>query len=63
MLDENAKFKYMSSTLRLSYLAQDRVDVQYCSKELARSMQAPTVWDKQQLHRAVRYLHGAGRVV
>ena len=63
LLDENAKFKYRSSTMRLAYLAQDRVDVQFCSKELARAMQAPTVWDRQQLQRAVRYLHGAGRIV
>ena len=63
VLNETDKFKYRSSTMRLAYLAQDRVDVQYCSKELARAMQAPTVWDKQQLQRAVRYLHGAGRIV
>jgi len=62
-LDAEAVTNYRSNVMRLSYLAQDRADVQFASKELARSMQGPTQWDQQQLKRAVRYLKGAGRVV
>ena len=42
--------------MRLAYLAQDRLDLQFASKELARYMQSPTRFDLQQLKRAVRYL-------
>ena len=54
---------YRSNCMRLAYLAQDRADIQYCSKELARGMQQPTRWDLAQLKRAVRYLKGAPRLV
>ena len=49
--------------MRLQYLAQDRIDLQFAAKELARDMQAPTEWSWQQLKRAVRYLHGCDRLV
>ena len=49
--------------MRLAYLAQDRPDLQYPAKELARSMQEPTAWDKEQLKRACRYLLNSGRIV
>ena len=54
---------YRSATMRLSYVAQDRIDVQFASKELARHMQEPTEWDLQQLKRCIRYMMGAGRVI
>jgi hypothetical protein len=54
---------YRSATMRLSYVAQDRCDIQYACKELARHMQEPTEWDLSQLKRAVRYMIGSGRVV
>ena len=53
---------YKSATMRLAYLAQDRPDVQFASKELARYMQAPSRFDLQQLKRAVRYLKAVPRL-
>ena len=49
--------------MRLSYVAQDRADIQFACKELARHMQEPTAWDQDQLKRAVHYMLGSGRVV
>ena len=49
--------------MRLAYLAHDRPDLQFASKELARSMQTPTEWDLAQLKHAVRYLVGTPRLV
>ena len=49
--------------MRLAYLALDRPELQFSSKELARSMQEPTRWDPEQLKRAVRFLIGAPRIV
>eukprot|EP00973_Karenia_brevis_P032947 4548565-Karenia_brevis.AAC.1 len=51
---EVAQFK--SNVMRLAYLAQDRLDIKFASKELARCMQAPNRWDFMQLKRVVRYL-------
>eukprot|EP00971_Amphidinium_carterae_P225150 4466216-Amphidinium_carterae.1 len=48
--------------MRLSYLAQDRVDVQFASKEIARQMSNPCVSGWEALKRAVRYLLGTRRV-
>ena len=62
-LGEEHRALYRSCTMRYSYLAQDRPDIQYSAKELARSMQSPTKWDKEQLKRAVRYLIGSRRMV
>ena len=54
---------YRSMTMRASYLAQDRPDITFAAKELARSMQAPTVGDWRALKRLGRYLIGRPRVV
>ena len=54
---------YKSATMRLAYLAQDRPDLQFVSKELARYMQSPSRFDLQQLKRAVRYLKAVPRLV
>ena len=54
---------YRSAAMRLAYVAQDRVDLQFSSKELARSMQEPNQWDMAQLKRAVRYFKGQARLV
>ena len=42
----NAKDRdiYRSNTMRAAYLALDRPELQFSTKELARNMQAPTVW-------------------
>ena len=47
---------YRSGTMRLSYLAQDRADVQEAAKCLAQHMKDPNESDMRDLKRAVRYL-------
>jgi hypothetical protein len=54
---------YRSVTMRGSYLAQDRTDLCESVKNLARSMQAPTQADLQDLKHFGRYLKGCPRVV
>jgi len=54
---------YRSACMRLAYLAMDRAELQFPSKELARRMSAPTEEDWQGLKRAVRFLIGAPRTV
>ena len=49
--------------MRASYLAQDRPDIQYAVKELARGMSSPTEADAQKLKRLGRYLLGKPRMV
>ena len=44
------------SAMRISYLGQDRADVQEAAKCLSRRMQSPTQADLVELKRAVRYL-------
>jgi hypothetical protein len=53
---------YRSNTMRLAYLALDRPELQFGSKELAQSMQGPTKFDMEQ-KRAVRFLIGMPRLV
>ena len=62
-LDEANRTKYRSVTMRMAYLAQDRPDLQYTCKELARKMQSPNEDDMTALKRAVRYVIGVPRVV
>ena len=62
-LSAGEKQSYRSMTMRVGYLAQDRPDLQFCAKELARCMNEPSRWDKEQLKRTCRYLIGMGRVV
>lgn len=47
---------YRSGTMRLSYLSQDRADVQEAAKCLAQRMKEPNEYDMQELRRAGRYL-------
>ena len=42
--------------MRISYLGQDRADVQEAAKCLSRRMQSPTQADLVELKRVVRYL-------
>ncbi len=55
--------KFRSNTTRMAHLALDRPELQFPSKELARSMQQPTQFDMEQLKRAVRFLIGVPRLV
>ena len=54
---------YRAMVARANYLAQDRMDVQYTTKELSRRMSKPRVEDVGRLKRLVRYLVGAEKVV
>ena len=49
--------------MRAAYLAQDRADIQFSVKELARAMSSPTVNDYARLKRLGRYLLGKPRVL
>ena len=54
---------YRSATMRLRYLALDRLDLEFPSKELARWMQTPTVGDMEALKRAAKYVIRHGRLI
>ena len=63
MLNSADRTSYRSATTRLCYIALDRLDLQFPSKELARWMQAPTVGNLEALKRVARNLIGHGRLV
>ena len=52
---------YRSWTMRASYLSQDRCELQFAVKELARRMQQPNTKNMQVLKRLVRFLKGSPR--
>ena len=56
LLDREGVRLYRSGAVRISYLGQDRADVQEAAKCLSRRMQSPTQADLVELKRAVRYL-------
>ena len=47
---------------KLNFVAQDRPDIQYATKEVCREMSAPTVGGIRRLKRLARYLRGAPRM-
>ena len=47
---------YRSNVMRLAYLSADRIELQFASKELARSMAEPTTADVEALKRCTRFL-------
>ena len=55
-LDREGVRLYRSGAMRISYLGQDREDVQEAAKCLSRRMQSPTQADLVELKRVVRYL-------
>ena len=55
--------KFRALSARLNYLAQDRPDLQYSVKEVARRMAAPAQGDWALMKRVGRYLLGAPRAV
>ena len=63
LLEDERLKRYQSVAARLNYLALDRPDVQFASKELMRKMSAPTEDDEQKLKRVGRYLVGRPRFV
>ena len=54
---------YRAIAARINYLALDRVDIQYCAKEIAKHMSRPVELDWIKIKRAARYLAGAPRYV
>ena len=62
-IDDERKAVFRSATMRLAYLAQDRPELQFASKEVARLMQAPTEQAWVALKRAARFCLGWPRIV
>ena len=58
---EATKFRHL--TARCNFIAQDRPDVQYTVKEIARGMANPRVQDMEKLERLEKYLVGETRYV
>ena len=63
LLDHERFKKYQSICARTNFLAIDRLDIQYASKECCRSMSRPTLRDWAKLKRLGRYLVGKPRIV
>ena len=62
-LDREQSWVYRrSATARISYLAQDRPDIQYASKEACRNMAHPCVCECHLVRAIARYLHGRPRL-
>ena len=47
---------YRSNVMRLAYLSADRIELQFASQELARSMAEPTTADVEALKSCIRFL-------
>ena len=62
-LGPDSKSRYQSVAALVNYLAQDRPDTQFCSKECMRQMSSPRVCDESKLKRILRYLKTAPRMV
>jgi len=62
-LDAEQHSHFRSIAMRASFLAEDRADLKFPTKELARCMSAPTTVAWEQLRRLGRYLIQAPRVV
>ena len=60
-LDAENRACYRSWTMRASYLSQDRCELQFAVKELARRMQQPNTKNMQAHKRLVRFLKGSPR--
>ena len=62
-LEPEVASKYRSVSMRLSYLAQDRPDLQVLAKELAKGLKNPTTAHWMMLKRGARYLRSRPRLV
>ena len=56
MLPDGDARRYREWAARANYLAQDRMDIQYATKEVCRGMCNPTKGDAKKLRRLTRYL-------
>ena len=63
LLDPEQATSYRALTARGNYLAQDRVDISFCTKELCREFAAPANSSLHRLKRLARFLIGAPRLV
>jgi hypothetical protein len=63
LLDEAATKWFRSGAARANYLAMDRPDLSFATKELCRRMSAPVSADASALRRVVRYLVDEPRLV
>ena len=63
LLDHERFKKYQSLCARCNFLAIDRMDIQFASKECCRAMSSPTLRDWAKLKRLGRYLLGKPRLV
>ena len=62
-LDKPRAAEYRALAARANFLALDRADIQYATKEVCRGMASPTLGDWRKLKRFGRYLKGKPRVV
>ena len=60
-LDAESRACFRSWTIGASYLSQDRCELQFAVKDLARRMQQPNTKNTQALKRLVRFLKGSPR--
>ena len=58
-LNESESTRYRRAAARVNYMALDRPDLSFASKETARGMAKPTVRDTMSLKRIIRYLQFA----
>ena len=58
-LDAENRACHRPRTMRASYLSQDRCELQFAVRELARRMQQPNTKNMQALKRLVRFLKGS----
>ena len=63
LLNEQDAREYRALAARANYLALDRADIQFATKEVCRGMSRPTKGDHTKLKRLGRYLVGRLRVV
>ena len=63
LLDKAAASRFRGLAARANFLSQDRADIQYATKEVARRMARPRDGDWSLLKRLARYLVGAPRLV
>ena len=62
-LDSEWATRYRAMVARMNYLTQDRSDLCFTVKELAREMSSPTMASWKALKKLARYILGAPRVV
>ena len=62
-LNEKESKKYRELAARANYLAQDRMDIQFATKEICRGMCHPTQGDLKKLRRLARYLKSHSRTI